>query len=103
MDPSRWDLGRWQEADTCVAKKRKGKTKPATKVRAVAVPAVVEPVQRQQSLSAAAPSALDNWQEATIILCIAIISLIYLVSTRAADNKDGKEERKPSVAAKYMA
>lgn len=63
---------------------------------------MVEPVQRQQTLLAAAPSALDNWQEATIILCIAIIGLIYLASTRAAENKDGKEEKKPSVAAKYM-
>jgi hypothetical protein len=43
--------------------------------------------------------AFDNWQEATIILCIAIVGVIYLVVSRTAP----KEEKKPSPAAKYLA
>lgn len=43
-------------------------------------------------------AAMENWQEATIILCIAIVGLIYLVSSRSA--KNDKEEA--SLAAKHL-
>ncbi|CAD6575878.1 MAG: hypothetical protein TREMPRED_001509 [Tremellales sp. Tagirdzhanova-0007] len=42
--------------------------------------------------------AFDNWQEATIILCIAIVGLIYLVSARSSPEDD----KKPSLAAKHL-
>ncbi|OCF59970.1 hypothetical protein L486_02643 [Kwoniella mangroviensis CBS 10435] len=41
--------------------------------------------------------ALDNWQEATIILCFAAVGLIYLICSRA-----GGEEKKEDVASKHM-
>lgn len=44
-------------------------------------------------------SALDNWHEATIILCVAIVGLIYLVSSRGTG---GDKEKKPSLAEKHM-
>jgi hypothetical protein len=44
-------------------------------------------------------SALDNWQEATIILCVAIVGLIYLVSSRGTG---GDKEKKPSLAEKHL-
>ncbi|WWC57902.1 uncharacterized protein I303_100437 [Kwoniella dejecticola CBS 10117] len=41
--------------------------------------------------------ALDNWQEATIILCFAAVGLIYLICSRA-----GAEEKKEDLARKHM-
>ncbi|WWC67044.1 uncharacterized protein I206_100951 [Kwoniella pini CBS 10737] len=41
--------------------------------------------------------ALDNWQEATIILCFAAVGLIYLICSRA-----GGEEKKEDIARKHM-
>jgi hypothetical protein len=45
-------------------------------------------------------SALDSWQEATIILCVALVGLIYLVTSRASP--DSGKEKKPSLADKYL-
>lgn len=45
--------------------------------------------------------ALDNWQEATIILCFTAIGLIYLICSRA-NNKDNGKEKKPDLARKYL-
>lgn len=45
--------------------------------------------------------AIDNWQEATIILCFAAIGLIYLICSRANDKGDGKE-KKPDLAKKHL-
>lgn len=41
---------------------------------------------------------MENWQEATIILCIAIVGVIYLVVSRS--NKE--EEKEASAAAKHL-
>ena len=38
----------------------------------------------------------DNWQEATIILCLAVVALIYLVASRAGG--DGGKKKDPSGA-----
>ncbi|KGB77173.3 hypothetical protein CNBG_3011 [Cryptococcus deuterogattii R265] len=43
--------------------------------------------------------ALDNWQEATIILCFTAIGLIYLICSRANNKDNGK---KPDLARKYL-
>ncbi|KAL0244013.1 hypothetical protein I308_105276 [Cryptococcus tetragattii IND107] len=45
--------------------------------------------------------ALDNWQEATIILCFTAIGLIYLICSRA-NNKDKGKETKPDLAKKHL-
>jgi hypothetical protein len=34
----------------------------------------------------------DNWQEATIILCLAIVALIYLVASRAGGEGEKKKD-----------
>ncbi len=63
----------YDDADTHAQRKsEKPRSSHRPKVRAVPIPAVLDPAQRQQTLGAAGASALDNWQEATIILCIAI-------------------------------
>ncbi|WRT63433.1 uncharacterized protein IL334_000338 [Kwoniella shivajii] len=41
--------------------------------------------------------AMDNWQEATLILCFAVVGLIYLICARA-----GGEEKKEDLAKKHM-
>ena len=43
-------------------------------------------------------AAMDNWQEATIILCFAIIGVIYLVMNRSSK----EEEKEASLAAKHL-
>jgi hypothetical protein len=43
-------------------------------------------------------AAMENWQEATIILCIALVGLIYLVASRSTK----PEEDKTSLAAKHL-
>ncbi|OWZ30401.1 hypothetical protein C349_06191 [Cryptococcus neoformans var. grubii Br795] len=45
--------------------------------------------------------ALDNWQEATIILCFAAIGIIYLICSRANGSDDGNE-KKPDLAKKHL-
>ncbi|WWD06150.1 hypothetical protein V865_004235 [Kwoniella europaea PYCC6329] len=57
------------------------------------LPPIANPVQ-QPSIETV---ALDNWQEATIILCFAAVGLIYLICSRA-----GGEEKKEDVARKHM-
>ncbi|WVO14915.1 hypothetical protein L204_102555 [Cryptococcus depauperatus] len=56
-------------------------------------PPTVPSVESVESL------ALDNWQEATIILCFAAIGLIYLICSRASGSD---ETKKPSLAKKHM-
>ncbi|KAL7418330.1 hypothetical protein Q5752_006788 [Cryptotrichosporon argae] len=43
------------------------------------------------------PASMDNWQEATLLLCLAVIALIYLVTSRTAggDDKKGGGDEKP--------
>ena len=43
-------------------------------------------------------AAMANWQEATIILCIAIVGLIYLVSSRST----AKEDDEKSAVARHL-
>ncbi|WVQ64493.1 uncharacterized protein L199_002660 [Kwoniella botswanensis] len=57
------------------------------------LPPIANPVQ-QPSIETV---ALDNWQEATIILCFAAVGLIYLICSRA-----GGEEKKEDIARKHM-
>jgi len=47
---------------------------------------------------------MENWQEVTVLLCIAIVGLIYLVSTRSSgETQKAKEKKKePSTAEKYL-
>ena len=45
---------------------------------------------------------MDNWQEATIILCLAIVALIYLVASRNSAPAE-KEKPKDPRAARAMA
>ena len=39
----------------------------------------------------------DNWQEAAIILCLALIGLVYVLSARGME-----QEEKPSLAQKHL-
>ncbi|GFZ43782.1 hypothetical protein JCM24511_01502 [Saitozyma sp. JCM 24511] len=68
---------------------------------APAVKPIVAVVPPRANLPAptADSSALDNWHEATIILCVAIVGLIYLVSSRGTG---GDKEKKPSLAEKHL-
>lgn len=34
----------------------------------------------------------DNWQEATIILCLAVVALIYLMASRAGGSPSPKKD-----------
>jgi hypothetical protein len=43
-------------------------------------------------------AAMDNWQEATVILCFAIIGVMYLVMNRSSK----EEEKEASLAAKHL-
>lgn len=36
---------------------------------------------------------MDNWQEATIILCLAIVALIYLVASRNSGGGGGDAKK----------
>ncbi|ORY24954.1 hypothetical protein BCR39DRAFT_561282 [Naematelia encephala] len=81
------------------------------KLRKVATPppvvVAVRPTQpHPPALIASANTVMDNWQEATIILVIAMIGLIYLVTTRATNtaggDKSGEEKKKDAGSARYL-
>jgi preprotein translocase subunit YajC len=35
---------------------------------------------------------MENWQEATIVLCIAIVGVIYLIVSRTSKEQDKKDD-----------
>ncbi|WWC85602.1 uncharacterized protein L201_000466 [Kwoniella dendrophila CBS 6074] len=62
-----------------------------------AVPPVIS-VNSPPQYAAVDSIAMDNWQEATIILCFAAVGLIYLICSRAG----GGEEKKEDLARKHL-
>nr|XP_031863698.1 uncharacterized protein CI109_000950 [Kwoniella shandongensis]KAA5530770.1 hypothetical protein CI109_000950 [Kwoniella shandongensis] len=92
-----------------VQKKPRGRKSLPKVVQAAPQPLVVQPPQ----VVAAAPPpivinpppglemlAMDNWQEATIILCFAAVGLIYLICSRGGGGNDKKKDE--SMARKHM-
>ena len=62
------------------------------------VPVIVAPPATLPIPTIESGAAMENWQEATIILCFAIIGVIYLVMNRSSK----EEEKEASLAAKHL-
>lgn len=70
--------------------------RPAKAVPIIALPPqAAAPAPPANTIEAA---AMENWQEATIILCFAIIGVIYLVMNRSTK----EEEKEASLAARHL-
>lgn len=70
--------------------------RPAKAVPIIALPPqAAAPAPPANTIEAA---AMENWQEASIILCFAIIGVIYLVMNRSTK----EEEKEASLAARHL-
>ncbi|KAK1926974.1 hypothetical protein DB88DRAFT_514425 [Papiliotrema laurentii] len=69
-------------------KTKQGKPRPARQLP----PVIAVPPAAPPPVSSLGTAAMENWQEATIVLCIAIVGVIYLIVSRTSKEQDKKDD-----------